>query len=50
MSIVRETHQTMFMIRHDVDEANLLSDRIFLMTNGHQAPPSGRGRRSVGRR
>lgn len=30
-------HQTVFMITHDVDEAILLSDRIFLMSNGPQA-------------
>lgn len=29
--------QTVFMITHDVDEAILLSDRIFLMSNGPQA-------------
>jgi len=34
MGIVRDTHQTVFMITHDVDEAILLSDRILLMTNG----------------
>ena len=34
MSIVRKTHQTVFMITHDVDEAILLADRIILMTNG----------------
>lgn len=34
MGIVRETHQTVFMITHDVDEAILLADRILLMSNG----------------
>jgi nitrate/nitrite transport system ATP-binding protein len=28
------THQTVFMITHDVDEAILLADRILLMSNG----------------
>ncbi len=37
ISIVRETHQTVFMITHDVDEAVLLADRILLMSNGPQA-------------
>jgi nitrate/nitrite transport system ATP-binding protein len=32
-----ETHQTAFMITHDVDEAILLADRIILMTNGPHA-------------
>lgn len=34
MQIVRATHQTVFMITHDVDEAILLADRILLMRNG----------------
>ena len=29
-----ETYQTVFMITHDIDEAILLSNHIFLMTNG----------------
>lgn len=37
VKIWEETHQTVFMITHDVDEAILLSDRIFLMSNGPQA-------------
>ena len=32
--ICAETHQTVFMITHDVDEAILLSDKIMLMSNG----------------
>jgi len=36
-SICAETHQTVFMITHDVDEAILLADKILLMTNGPQA-------------
>ena len=35
--ICRETHQTVFMITHDVDEAILLADRILLMGNGPRA-------------
>ncbi len=31
------THQTVFMITHDVDEAILLADRILLMSNGPSA-------------
>ena len=38
MAIVRETHQTVFMITHDVDEAILLADRILLMSNGQEGP------------
>jgi nitrate/nitrite transport system ATP-binding protein len=38
MGIVRETHQSVFMITHDVDEAILLSDRILLMANGAETP------------
>lgn len=37
LSIVQETEQTVFMITHDVDEAILLADKIFLMSNGPQA-------------
>lgn len=38
MAIVRQTHQTVFMITHDVDEAILLADRILLMSNGNETP------------
>jgi nitrate/nitrite transport system ATP-binding protein len=37
LGIVQQTHQTVFMITHDVDEAILLADKIFLMSNGPQA-------------
>lgn len=37
VNIVEQTHQTVFMITHDIDEAILLSDRIFLMSNGPKA-------------
>lgn len=37
VKIWNETQQTVFMITHDVDEAILLSDRIFLMSNGPNA-------------
>lgn len=35
--ICAATRQTVFMITHDVDEAILLADRIFLMSNGPRA-------------
>jgi nitrate/nitrite transport system ATP-binding protein len=35
--IVNETHSTVVMVTHDVDEALLLSDRIVMMTNGPAA-------------
>jgi nitrate/nitrite transport system ATP-binding protein len=34
LRICAATHQTVFMITHDVDEAILLADRILLMSNG----------------
>ncbi len=37
IKIWSETHQTVFMITHDIDEAILLADRILLMTNGPRA-------------
>jgi nitrate/nitrite transport system ATP-binding protein len=37
LAIVQATHQTVFMITHDVDEAILLADRILLMSNGPRA-------------
>lgn len=37
VKIWQDTQQTVFMITHDVDEAILLSDRIFLMSNGPHA-------------
>ena len=37
VNICRQTEQTVFMITHDVDEAILLADRIFLMSNGPYA-------------
>ncbi|MBL8383752.1 MAG: ABC transporter ATP-binding protein [Burkholderiales bacterium] len=37
LKIVRDTHQTVFMITHDVDEAILLADKILLMSNGPRA-------------
>ena len=35
--IVENTHATVMMVTHDVDEAVLLSDRIVMMTNGPSA-------------
>jgi len=37
LKIVQATHQTVFMITHDVDEAILLADKILLMSNGPYA-------------
>jgi nitrate/nitrite transport system ATP-binding protein len=37
LNICAQTHQTVFMITHDVDEAILLADKIMLMSNGPQA-------------
>ena len=37
LKIVLATHQTVFMITHDVDEAILLADKIVLMSNGPYA-------------
>jgi len=37
LRICQATHQTVFMITHDVDEAILLADRILLMSNGPDA-------------
>ncbi len=37
LRICDETHQTVFMITHDVDEAILLADKILLMSNGPRA-------------
>ena len=37
LRICAGTHQTVFMITHDVDEAILLADTILLMSNGPQA-------------
>ncbi|MFL9925632.1 ABC transporter ATP-binding protein [Herbaspirillum lusitanum] len=37
LKICSATRQTVFMITHDVDEAILLADKIFLMSNGPRA-------------
>ena len=37
MKIAADTHSTVIMVTHDVDEAVLLSDRIVMMTNGPAA-------------
>ena len=37
LNIVADTHSTVVMVTHDVDEAVLLSDRIVMMTNGPAA-------------
>lgn len=37
LKICAATRQTVFMITHDVDEAILLADKIFLMSNGPRA-------------
>ena len=37
LRICAATHQTVFMITHDVDEAILLADKILLMSNGPRA-------------
>ena len=37
LKIVQATHQTVFMITHDVDEAILLADKVMLMSNGPHA-------------
>ncbi len=37
LRICAATHQTVFMITHDVDEAILLADRVLLMSNGPRA-------------
>jgi nitrate/nitrite transport system ATP-binding protein len=37
MKIAAETHSTVVMVTHDVDEAVLLSDRIVMLTNGPAA-------------
>ena len=34
LKVVQATHQTVFMLTHDVDEAILLADKVILMSNG----------------
>ena len=47
LRICAETHQTVFMITHDVDEAILLADRILLMTQRPAARASPRSSRNT---
>ena len=42
LSICAETHQTVFMITHDVDEAILLADKIMLMSSNTESGPPAR--------
>jgi nitrate/nitrite transport system ATP-binding protein len=42
LSICAQTHQTVFMITHDVDEAILLADRIMLMSSNTESGPPAR--------
>ena len=42
LSICAETHQTVFMITHDVDEAILLADKIMLMSSNTDSGPPAR--------
>jgi nitrate/nitrite transport system ATP-binding protein len=42
LSICAETHQTVFMITHDVDEAILLADKIMLMSSNTESGPAAR--------
>ncbi|MEO6292110.1 MAG: ATP-binding cassette domain-containing protein, partial [Burkholderiaceae bacterium] len=37
LGIVAQTHSTVVMVTHDVDEAVLLSDKIVMLTNGPSA-------------
>jgi nitrate/nitrite transport system ATP-binding protein len=49
LKIVQATHQTVFMITHDVDEAILLADKIMLMSNGPHAKRSPRSSNTMPR-